>query len=70
MKTPRDRIREMARSKVRVRVTSQTRSATGYAVKVNGEVVHTCPTHKEAVNHLAVRLQTAPRLVLEVKPAP
>lgn len=65
----RDKLRELARSRVSVRVTSKTRSSTGYDVFVNGEIVHQCPTHLEAVNHLRARLQCAPRLRLEVRPS-
>ena len=69
MKKPREKIRELARSRVSVRVTARTRSAAGFVVLVNGEEVHRCPTREEAINHLRVRLQTAPRLRLEVRPA-
>lgn len=69
MNRHRDKLRELATSRVSVRVTARSRSAQGFVVLVNGEVVHTCPTHKEAVNHLRARLQCAPRLRLEVRPA-
>jgi hypothetical protein len=65
----RDRLRELARSRVSVRVTNKTRSSTGYEVLVNGELVHQCPSHTEAVNHLRARLECAPRLRIEVRPA-
>ena len=64
-----DRLREIARSRVSLRVTRQTRATRGFVVVLNGEVVHSCPTHREAVNHAGVRLQTAPRLRLEIRPA-
>jgi len=69
MNAHRDKIKRPVRSRVSVRITTRTRSAAGFVVLVNGEQVHACPTHREAVNNLLVRLQTAPRLKLEVRPA-
>lgn len=65
----RDKLRELARSRVSVRITTKTRAAGGFEVWLNGERVHQCPTHREAVTNLMVRLKCAPRLRLEVRPA-
>lgn len=65
---PRDKIRAAAKSRVRVRMTSQRRSATGFDVKINGEAVHHSQSFKEAFNALYARLVCLPRTVLEITP--
>ena len=68
MKRHRDKLRELARSRVIVRVTGRTRSAKGFWVVLNGVPQYGCNTHKEAVNHLRARLQCVPRQRWEVRP--
>lgn len=64
----RNKVREAARKRVRVRMTSRRRSATGFDVKINGEVVHHSASFKEAFNALYARLVCLPRTLLEITP--
>lgn len=69
MKNQRNKLRDLARSRVKVRVTKKTRNAAGFEVWINGERVHQCRRHKEAVNSLAAHLVCIPRTLLSVLPA-
>lgn len=63
------RIRKIIASKIKVRICTQSRSSTGFTVKMGDKVLQSDPSKKGAVNFLLAYATCIPKVLLTITPS-